>query len=115
MFTAAVCLNIDNAFDKICQLGLLYKLFQLKFSTITIKLISSFISQRKAKISVEGEISTPNDIKAWVLQCSVLSPTLYSLYINDTPQTPGVCLGLFADDTYIYIYVTVRKERHDLR
>jgi hypothetical protein len=44
-----------------------------------------------------------------VTQGSVLSSTLYSIYVNDTPQTPGVYLGLFADDTYIYIYVCDRK------
>jgi hypothetical protein len=53
-------------------------------------------------VSVKGEISTPRDIKAGVQQGSALSPTLYSLYINDTPQTPGVSLRLFADDTCIY-------------
>jgi hypothetical protein len=47
------------------------------------------------------------------MQCSVLAPTLYSLYINDTPQTPGVHLTLFADDTCIY--GTDRKESYVLR
>jgi hypothetical protein len=31
-----------------------------------------------------------------------MSPILYSTYINNTPKTPGVYLGLFADDTCIY-------------
>jgi hypothetical protein len=53
------------------------------------------------------------DIQAGVLQGSVLSPTLYSIYINDTPQTPGVYLGLFTDDTCIY--VTDCKECYVLR
>jgi hypothetical protein len=43
-------------------------------------------------------MSTPREIQAGVLQGSVLSPTLYSMYINDTPQTPSVYLALFADD-----------------
>jgi hypothetical protein len=38
---------------------------------------------------------------------------LYSAYINDTPQTPGVCLGLFADDTCIC--ATHHKEGYVLR
>jgi hypothetical protein len=37
-----------------------------------------------------------------VPQGSVLSPTLYNLYINDTPQTYGINLALFADDTCLY-------------
>jgi len=42
-----------------------------------------------------------------------LAPTLYSLYINDTPQTPGVHLALFADDTCLY--TTDRRESYVLR
>jgi hypothetical protein len=58
-------------------------------------------------------MSTPRDIHAGVPQDSVLSPTLYSLYINDCPQTPSVYLGLFVDDTCIY--ATDRKEGYVLR
>jgi hypothetical protein len=58
-------------------------------------------------------MSTPRDIKARVPQGSVLSPTLYNLYINDTPQTIGVNLALSADDTNLY--ATVCKEGYVLR
>jgi hypothetical protein len=51
--------------------------------------------------------------QARVPQGSVLSPTLYNLYINDTLQTPGVNLALFADDTCLY--ATDRKEGYVLR
>jgi hypothetical protein len=55
----------------------------------------------------------PKDIYAGVPQDSVLSPTFYSIYINDAPQTPGVFLGLFAD--YICIYMIERKDGSVLR
>jgi hypothetical protein len=45
-----------------------------------------------------------------VHQGSVLSPILYSLYINDVPSAPGTNLALFADDTCIY--GTQKHERH---
>jgi hypothetical protein len=41
-------------------------------------------------------------MRAGVPQDYVLSPTLYNMYINDAPQTPGVYLALFADDTCLY-------------
>jgi hypothetical protein len=41
-------------------------------------------------------------MKTGVAQGSVLAPTLYNLYINDTPQTIGVNLALYADDTCLY-------------
>jgi hypothetical protein len=62
---------------------------------------------------VEGELFTPREIQAGVTQGSVLAPTLYSLYINDTPRTPGVHLALFLDDTPIY--AKDRKESYVLR
>jgi hypothetical protein len=100
MSTAAVILDILKAFDTTWHLGLLYKLSKLEFLTNLIKLISSFLSQRKFRVSVEGEMSTPREMQAGVPQGSVLSPTLYNIYISDTLQTPGVHLALFADDTF---------------
>jgi hypothetical protein len=47
-------------------------------------------------------MSAPREMQAGVPQGSVLSPTLFNLYINDAPQTHGVHLALFADDTCLY-------------
>jgi hypothetical protein len=108
MSTAAVFLYIEKAFDTTW-----HKLSKLQFSTSLIKLIGSFLSQRKLRVSVGSEISTPRYMQAGVPQSSVLSPTLYNLYINDTPQTPSMNLALFADDTCLY--ATDRKEGYVLR
>jgi hypothetical protein len=76
MSTAAVFLDIEKAFDTIWYLGLLYQLSKLIFSI------------RKFRVSVEGEMSSPRDIQAVVPEGSVLPPTLYSMYVNDTsPNT----------------------------
>jgi hypothetical protein len=48
-------------------------------------------------------MSTPREIQEEVPQSSVLSPTLYNLYINYSSHTPGVHLALFADDTCMYV------------
>jgi hypothetical protein len=52
-------------------------------------------------------------MKAGVPQGSVLSPTVYNLYINNTPQNIGVNLALFVDDTCLN--ATERKEGYVLR
>jgi hypothetical protein len=106
-------LGYRKAFDTTWQPGLIYKLSKLQFSTTFIKLISSSVSQRNFTVSVEGEMSTPKYMQAGVPQGSVLSITLYNLYINDTHQTPGVNLALFADDTCLY--ATDRKQGYVLR
>jgi hypothetical protein len=62
-------------------------------------LISSFLSKRAFYVSVEGEMPARRIMQTGVSQGSVLSPALFKMYINDTPQTVRVHLALFADDT----------------
>jgi hypothetical protein len=69
MSTAAVFLAIEKAFDATWHPGLLHKLHKLK-------LISSFLSQLKFRVSVEGEMSVSRYMQAGVPQGSVLSRTL---------------------------------------
>jgi hypothetical protein len=66
MFVAVVFLDIEKAFDTTWQPGLLYKLSELHFWSSLIKLISSFLSNRKFRVMIEGELSTPQDIQAGV-------------------------------------------------
>jgi hypothetical protein len=70
MSSAAVFLDIEKPFHALWHLGLLYKLSAMQFSTNLIKLFSSFVSQRKFRVT-EGEMSTPRDLKAGVPQGSV--------------------------------------------
>jgi hypothetical protein len=83
---AAVFFGIEKAFDTTWQPGLLYKLSKLEFSISFIKLINFFLSQRKFSVSVNGEMSTPKKNASRGAQASVLSPTMYNMYINNAPQ-----------------------------
>jgi hypothetical protein len=111
--TAAVLLDIEKTFAETWHFGLLYKLSTLKFSINLIKPIGSFVSHRKFRVSVESELSTPRNTQASVPLESVLFRALYILYINDTPQTPGVYLGLLSDD--FCMYETDRKRCYSIR
>jgi hypothetical protein len=88
-------------------------LSKLDFSASLIKLISSFLTNREFCVSVEGEMSTPRLMQAGVSQGSVLSPTLFNMYINNAPQTICAHLPLFANDTCLY--VAESKEGYVLR
>jgi hypothetical protein len=68
MSMAAVFLDIEKAFDTTWHSGLLYRLSKLEFSTSLIKVIGSFLSQRKFRVSVEGEMSAPRVMQAGVPQ-----------------------------------------------
>jgi hypothetical protein len=86
MSMAAVFLDTEKAFDITWHTGLLHKLPELKFSISLAKLISSFISQRKFRVSVEAEMSTSRDIQAGAPHGSGQSPILYSPYIMVRPK-----------------------------
>jgi hypothetical protein len=58
-------------------------------------------------------MSTPIEMQAGVPQGSVLSPTLYNIYVNHPPQSQRIHLALFADDTCLY--ATDRKEGFIIR
>jgi hypothetical protein len=55
----------------------------------------------------------PRIMQARVPQGSVLYPTLFNMYINDTPKIIGVYIALFPDDTCLYAIEC--KEGHVLR
>jgi hypothetical protein len=79
-----VFLDIKKAFDTTWHSALLYKLSKSEFSAKLIQLIG-FISERKFRVSGEGEMSTPREMEAGVPQGSVLSPTPFTMHINDAP------------------------------
>jgi hypothetical protein len=72
--TAAIFLDIGKAFDTKWHTDLLYKLSKLECSSSLLKLVISFLSQRKVSVSIDGEMSTPREMQAEVPQGSVLSP-----------------------------------------
>jgi hypothetical protein len=78
--------------------------------TRLIKLLDSFLTNRKFRVLIEGEFSVPREIVAEVPQGSVLAPVLNSLYINDASVAAGTHLARFAYG--IFIYAT---EEHELR
>jgi hypothetical protein len=78
----ALFLDIEKAFDKTWHFGFLDELSHLTFLVSLIKLISFLLSQRKFRVSVEGEMFTPRDIQAGMPQGFVLSPTLYSINVT---------------------------------
>jgi hypothetical protein len=101
MATAAVFLDIEKAFDTTWHPSMICKLSKLHFLSSLIKLPSSFLSSRKFR---DMTLNCPH-LHLYEQGCHKVPfcpTTLYSLYINHTPQTPGVHLALFVDDTCIY-------------
>jgi hypothetical protein len=98
--TGAVCLDVAKSFDTVWVKGLLYKLTILNFPSLLVKSISSYLDYRTFQTSFQSATSTCRGMRAGVAQGGLVSPVLFSLYVNDIPTTSGrVELAQYADDT----------------
>ena len=97
--------DISKAFDKVWHPGLLYKLSNCGIQGELLEWLSSYLTDRKQRVTLEGQASDWGVIKAGVPQGSVLGPLLFLLYINDITNVINNPARLFADDTSLYIII----------
>ena len=67
-----------------------------------LKLLTDFLSNRKQRVVLNGQVSTWTSINAGVPQGSILSPLLFLIYINDLSDNLSSNVKLFADDTSLF-------------
>ena len=84
--TRTVRLDISKAFDMVWHAGLLHKLKSYGISRQIFGLISSFLSNRRLRVVLDGKSSQEYPVDTGVHQVSILGPTLFLLCINDPPD-----------------------------
>lgn len=99
--TAALLLDSEKAFDTVWHDRLLCKLKAIGLPSYIIKIIASFLSNRKFMVKVENSFSAAKNIAAGVPQGSILGPVIYIISNNDIPKNEKTKTALFADDTAI--------------
>ena len=97
-----VALDISKAFDRVWHKALLAKLPAYGFTPSFCKLISSFLSNRFISVVVDGATSASFPVSSGVPQGSVLSPTLFLLFINDLLHATASDVHSFADDSNLH-------------
>jgi hypothetical protein len=100
--TGAVFLDVTKALDTVWIDGLLYKITLLNFTSYIVHTISSYLRGRTFEASFQTATSSRRVMRAGVAQGGLISPVLFSLYVNDmSSSSPHVELALNADDTAV--------------
>ena len=79
----AILLDLSNAFDSLDRDLLIAKLDAYGFSHSALKLLSSYLSERKQKTKVNNYFSNWSDIIFGLPQGSIFGPLLFNIYLHD--------------------------------
>jgi hypothetical protein len=99
--TGMVLLDVEKAFDCVWHEGLLHKMMLYKFPIHIVKLIQSYLQNRKSFVHLNRTSSKSYEIPAGVPQGSIISPHLFNIFLNDIPDPPNCVKGIYADDTIL--------------
>ena len=94
-----VYLDFQKAFDKVPHQRLILKLKSHGMGNSIINWIEQWLTDRRQRVVIDGEVSSWKSVLSGVPQGSVLGPILCLVYINDLEE--GKLLK-FADDTKLF-------------
>ena len=100
-----VFLEMSKAFGKAWHKGIIFKLKQNGIYGKLLSVLSDFLIDREQRVTLNEQVSSWTGVNARVCQGSILSPLLFSFYINDLADDLSSNSKLFADDTSLLLVI----------
>ena len=115
-----VLLDFAKAFDKVCCHQLRTKLFAIGIHNEIVEWVFQFLSERKRRVKIIGKngqvfLSEEVEVLSGVPQGTILGPTLFNIFINDTPTTVKSKISLYADDSKLIGTVNTPAKRASMQ
>ena len=103
-YFGALLTDLSKAFDCISQEFVLAKLHVYGFSLRALRLIHSYLTNRKQTIRVNANHSSWEEILFGVPQVSILGPLLFNIFLCDLfLNVKETSFASYADDNTLYI------------
>ena len=107
--------DLSKAFDRVWHAGLLAKLQHNGVTGAAHRWLTSYLTERRQRVQVDGKMSPWLTVPAGVPQGSVLGPLLFLAYTIDLPTTctnATTTCSQFADDTALISAASNYHEAH---
>ena len=98
--TDIIYLDFAKAFDTVPHARLCHKLYSSGIGGNLLSWLGDFLRDRKQRVCVNGAHSEWENVLSGVPQGSVIGPTLFLVFINDSSK-----VQIFADDSKIYRHI----------
>ena len=110
-----VYLDFQKAFDKVPHQRLLLKLKAHCIGNGVINRIEKWLTHRRQRAIVDGEVSNWKSVLSGVPQGSVSGPMLFLIHINDLEDAISSKVLKFVDDTKVFRNVTNDTDKQSLQ
>ena len=114
--TDAIYTDFSAAFQSVNHTLLVHKLKQsFNVHDNALKWFVSYLSDRRQRVVVNGQISQWKSVTSGVPEGSLLAPILFSLFINDLPSTISSPCLMYADDVKIFRKISSPSDCYELQ
>jgi len=104
--------DVVKAFDKVPHKRLIIKLYSYIINLGIIKLIESFLANRRQRVRINGFCSFWKEVLSRVPQSSIFGSLLFIIFINDLVDSCNYAseLFLYADDAKLFRDITCNSD-----